>query len=55
MEKQRALFQTEANDDFSIRENLPQENRKQIEDLFATLVIRYLYSLSEEVTAHEKP
>jgi hypothetical protein len=53
MEKQGALFATEENDDSSIRENLPQENRKKIEDLFATLLIRYLYSLSEEVTADE--
>ena len=55
MEKQRALFATEKNDDSSLRENLPQENREKIEDLFATLLIRYLYSLSEEVTADEKP
>ena len=53
MEKQRALFATEENDDSSIQDNLPQENRQQIEDLFATLLIRYLYSLSEEVTADE--
>ena len=55
MEKQRALFQNEENDDSSIQDNLPQENRKKIEDLFATLLIRYCLSASEEVTAHEKP
>jgi hypothetical protein len=55
MEKQRALFQTEENDDSSIQDNLPEENREKIEALFATLLIRYLSSLSEEVTAHEKP
>ena len=55
MEKQMALFQIEGNDDSSIQDNLPQENREKIEALFATLLIRYLYSLSEEVTAHEKP
>jgi hypothetical protein len=55
MEKQMALFQTEGNDDVSIRENLPQENREKIEALFAALLIRYLCSLSEEVTADEKP
>jgi len=55
MEKQMALFQKEENDDSSIRNTLPQENREKIEDLFATLLIRYLYALSEEVTANEKP
>lgn len=55
MEKQMAFFQKEENDDSSIRNNLPEENRKKIEDLFATLLIRYCLSASEEVTAHEKP
>ena len=55
MEKQMALFQTEENDDYSIRDKLPEENREKIETLFAMLLIRYLYSLSEEVTADEKP
>ena len=54
MEKQRALFVTEENDESSIHHNLPQENRRKIEALFATLLIRYLHSASEEVTAHEK-
>ena len=55
MEKQRALFPAEENDDSSIQDNLPQENREKIEALFATLLIRYCLSASEEVTAHEKP
>ena len=55
MEKQMALFQTEGNDESSIRENLPQENRERIEALFAAFLIRYIYALSEEVTADEKP
>ena len=54
MEKQRALFQKEENDDSSIRDNLPREDREKIEALFATLLIRYCPA-SEEVTAHEKP
>jgi len=55
MEKQRALFATEENDESAIRNKLPEENREKIEALFATLLIRYLYSLSEEVTADEIP
>ena len=55
MEKQKALFQKEENDDSSIRDNLPREDREKIEALFATLLIRYCLSASEEVTAHEKP
>ena len=55
MEKQRAFFAAEEDDDSSIQNNLPQENREKIEDLFAALLIRYLYALSEEVTADEKP
>jgi hypothetical protein len=55
MEKQMALFQIEGNDDSSIQQNLPEENREKIEALFAALLIRYLYALSEEVTADEKP
>ena len=55
MEKQMALFPTEGNDDSSIRNILPEENREKIEALFAKLLIRYCHSASEEVTAHEKP
>ena len=55
MEKQRALFATEENDESAIRNTLPEENREKIEALFATLLIRYCLSASEEVTAHEKP
>ena len=55
MEKQRALFATEENDESAIRNTLPEENREKIEALFAALLIRYLYALSEEVTADEKP
>ena len=55
MEKQMALFPTEGNDESSIRNNLPEEDREKTEDLFATLLIRYCLSASEEVTAHEKP
>ena len=55
MEKQMALFATEENDESAIRNTLPEENREKIETLFAMLLIRYLYSLSEEVTADEKP
>ena len=55
MEKQMAFFQKEENDDSSIRNKLPEENREKIEALFATLLIQYCLSASEEVTAHEKP
>ncbi len=55
MEKQMAFFQKAESDDSPIWNNLSEENRGKIEDLFAKLLIRYCHSASEEVTAHEKP
>jgi len=55
MEKQMALFRSGENDDSPIWKNLSAERREKIEALFAALLIRYLHSASEEVTAHEKP
>ena len=54
MEKQLAFFQLEANDDFTIWPDLPEENRQKIEGIFSQLLVRYLHSSFEEVKEHEK-
>ncbi len=54
MEKQMAFFQMEDDDESTIWSQLPEENRRKIENIFARILIKYLSSSLEEVKGHGK-
>ena len=54
MEKQMAFFQMEDDDESTIWPHLPEENRENIEVIFARVLIKHLNSSLEEVRDHEK-
>lgn len=54
MEKQLAFFQIEEENDCQLWPELPEENRHNIETIFAKLLINYITASLEEVKGNEE-